>query len=170
VHLTAGRSKRSLRCSTRAYVRRRRATLSSLTRAPSFGRARTRTSRCTGAMRRGAATLQCLECGGITHARRVPYSEQTDSRIRYVPRQRPHDRLRGLNRDPRPASLFFFSLALPRRSFSPSPSRDHLKFLMRDARASRRMRTTSSLSLLHLLYLLRPRTLPYLTLPADTRQ
>lgn len=27
---------------------------------------------------RGAATLQCLECGGITHARRVPYSEQTN--------------------------------------------------------------------------------------------
>lgn len=45
--------------------------------------------RCTGA--HGAATLQCLECSGITHARRVPYSEQTNSRIRYVPRRRPRD-------------------------------------------------------------------------------
>lgn len=51
--------------------------------------------RCTGA--HGAATLQCLECSGITHAHRVPYSEQTNSRIRYVPRRRPRDdRLSGL--------------------------------------------------------------------------
>ena len=35
--------------------------------------------------------MQCLECSGITHARRVPYSEQTNSRIRYVPRRRPRD-------------------------------------------------------------------------------
>lgn len=70
--------------------------------------------RCTGTARRGAATSQCLECGGITHARRVPYSEQTNSRIRYVPRRRPHDRLRGLNRDLRPAvsACLFFSLFL----------------------------------------------------------
>lgn len=69
--------------------------------------------RCTGTARRGAATSQCLECGGITHARRVPYSEQTNSRIRYVPRRRPHDRLRGLNRDLRPAvsARVYFSLS-----------------------------------------------------------
>lgn len=76
-----------------------------------------------GAMQRarGAATSQCLECDGITHARRVPYSEQTNSRIRYVSRRRPHDRLRGLERDLR-LLVFFPSLAsslsfsLPARS------------------------------------------------------
>lgn len=76
--------------------------------------------RCTGTARRGAATSQCLECGGITHARRVPYSEQTNSRIRYVPRRRPHDRLRRLNRDLRPAclSLSPFLSSSPSRSLS----------------------------------------------------
>lgn len=35
--------------------------------------------RCTGVHE--ATTSQCLECSGITHAHRVPYSEQTNSRI-----------------------------------------------------------------------------------------